>query len=46
MSGNIRMYMKPKVCFYGKDREIITRRDMIKKRTFELRRKLNLKNNY
>ena len=36
----------PRDVFFGKDREIITRRDKIKKRTFELRRKLNLKNNY
>ena len=36
----------PRDVFYGKDREIITRRDKIKKRTFDLRKKLNLKNIY
>lgn len=36
----------PKDVFYGKDREVITRRDKIKKRTFELRKKLNLQNIY
>ena len=36
----------PKDVFYGKDREVITRRDKIKKRTFDLRKKLNLKNIY
>jgi putative transposase len=36
----------PRDVFYGKDREIITRRDKIKKRTFDLRRKLNLQNIY
>ena len=35
----------PKDVFYGRDREIITRRDRIKKRTLELRRKINLRNN-
>ena len=36
----------PRDVFYGKDREIITRRDKIKKRTFDLRKKLNLQNIY
>lgn len=36
----------PRDVFYGKDREVITRRDKIKKRTFNLRRKLNLQNIY
>jgi transposase InsO family protein len=36
----------PKDVFYGKDREVITRRDKIKKRTFDLRKKLNLQNIY
>lgn len=35
----------PRDVFYGKDREIITRRDRIKKRTLALRRKINLRNN-
>lgn len=35
----------PRDVFYGRDREIITRRDKIKKRTLELRRKINLNNN-
>jgi hypothetical protein len=36
----------PRDVFYGKDKEIITRRDRIKKRTLELRMKTNLKNNH
>ncbi len=36
----------PRDVFYGKDREVITRRDKIKKRTFDLRKKLNLQNIY
>ena len=36
----------PKDVFYGKDREVITRRDKIKKRTFDLRKKLNLQKIY
>jgi transposase InsO family protein len=34
----------PRDVFYGRDREIITRRDKIKKRTLELRREINLRN--
>lgn len=36
----------PRDVFYGREREIITRRDRIKRRTLEIRRKLNLKNIY
>jgi len=36
----------PKDVFYGKDREILTRRDRIKRRTLELRRKVNLRNSH
>ncbi|MCE1165709.1 MAG: integrase core domain-containing protein [Bacteroidetes bacterium] len=35
----------PKDVFFGKDREIITRRERIKKRTMALRRIYNLRNN-
>jgi len=36
----------PRDVFYGREREIITRRERIKRRTLEIRRKLNLKNIY
>jgi transposase InsO family protein len=36
----------PKDVFYGKGMEILTRRDRIKRRTLELRRKVNLRNSH
>ncbi len=36
----------PRDVFYGREREIITRRDRIKRRTLEIRRNLILKNIY